>query len=104
MAGATHTIQSLEELGRLIIESVPENQRGKFNSPLIEGFNNLCISLDTIHEALQSHYFEKKYLTAVGKTEWADIKWSDQSIAEKKKHNQWNGSRLYFCRRCRSLP
>lgn len=50
----------------------------------MEGFNNLCLSLDAIREALRSHYFEDKYLTAVGKTEWADIKWNDHSIAEKK--------------------
>ncbi|MFC1877410.1 TrlF family ATPase, partial [Thermodesulfobacteriota bacterium] len=81
---ALPTKQSLEDLGKLIIESVPEEERDKFYHPLIEGFNNLCIGLDTIKEALQSHYFEGKYLTAVGKTEWADIKWTDQSIAEKK--------------------
>jgi hypothetical protein len=33
---------------------------------------------------LKSHYFAGKTLTAVGKTEWADIKWNDQSIADKK--------------------
>jgi len=81
---ALSTKQSLKDLGRLIIESVPEKERARFSDPLIEGFNSLCISLEAIQGALQSHYFKGKVLTAVGKTEWADIKWNDHSIAEKK--------------------
>lgn len=91
---ALPTMQSLEELGTLIIQSVPEAERGKFYPPLVEGFNNLCLSLESIQEALESHYFYRKFLTAVGKTEWADIKWTDQSIAEKK--NIINGADLVF--------
>lgn len=81
---AIPTKESLTELGKLIIESVPADEQSKFNSPLIEGFNNLCISFDNVYEVLQSHYFKDKVITAVGKTEWADIKWNDHSIAEKK--------------------
>jgi ABC-type lipoprotein export system ATPase subunit len=87
-------MSSLEELGSLIIQSVPEAERGKFHPPIIEGFNNLCLSLESIQEALESHYFDRKFLTAVGKTEWANIKWTDQSIAEKK--NIINGADLVF--------
>ena len=81
---AIATKQSLFDLGTEIINSVPPEERGKFHAPLIEGFNNLCVSLDALKEALGSHYFDGKFATAVGKTEWADIKWNDQSIAEKK--------------------
>jgi hypothetical protein len=81
---AVPTRQSIEDLGRLIIESVPAEERAKFHDPAIEGFNNLCLSLSAIQEVLKSHYFVGKTLTAVGKTEWADIKWNDQSIADKK--------------------
>ena len=81
---ALPTRDSLEDLGRMIIQSVPPKEREKFKTPLIEGFNNLCISLKNVQEVLQSHYFEDKVITAVGKTEWADIKWNDHSIAEKK--------------------
>jgi hypothetical protein len=81
---ALPTKQSLLDLGNLIINSVPLKERTKFSSPLLEGFNNLCLSLESIKEALQSHYFENKFVTAVGKTEWADIKWNDHSIADKK--------------------
>lgn len=91
---ALPTRQSLRDLGRLIIESLPEKERAKFGDPLIEGFNNLCISLEAIQEALQSHYFKDKVLAGVGKTEWADIKWNDHSIAEKK--NIINASDLVF--------
>jgi hypothetical protein len=81
---AIPTRNSLEDLGRMIIESVPVAERQHYGRPLLEGFNNLCLNLDAIRNALSSHYFENKYLTAVGKTEWADIKWNDHSIAEKK--------------------
>src|SRR3989338_8780277 len=91
---ALPTKSSLTDLGRLIIETAPIAEREKFSAPLIEGFNNLCVSLDAIHEALNSHYFKGKYVTAVGKTEWWDIKWNDHSIAEKK--NIINGAGLVF--------
>lgn len=82
--GGVPTRQGLEDLGRAIIESVPAQERHKFNAPLIEGFNNLCLSFDSIQSLLNSHYFQGKTITAVGKTEWADIKWNDQSIADKR--------------------
>jgi ABC-type lipoprotein export system ATPase subunit len=81
---ALPTKESLSDLGNRIIESVPEKERERFGPPLTEGFNNLCLSLEAVKEALQSHYFQGKFVTAVGKTEWADIKWNDHSIAEKK--------------------
>ena len=76
--------ESLEDLGNRIISTVPKGERTKYGQPLIEGFNNLNIGLDKIREALSSSYFEGRYLTSVGKTEWANIKWNDQSIADKK--------------------
>ncbi|MBC8465585.1 DNA repair protein, partial [bacterium] len=91
---ALPTMESLEDLGRLIIESVPEKEREKFYAPLIEGFNNFCVSLDTIQKALEYHYFKGKVVTAVGKTEWANIKWNDRSIADKK--NIINAADLVF--------
>ena len=81
---ATPTRASLEDLGRMIIGSVPEKEKSKYGAPLSEGFNNLCISLGDIRDVLDCHYFEAKILTGVGKTEWADIKWNDHSIADKK--------------------
>lgn len=81
---ALPTKVSLEDLGKQIIASVPAQEQKHFGSPLIEGFNNLCFNLPAIEAALGSHYFKGKFVTAVGKTEWADIKWNDQSIADKK--------------------
>lgn len=42
------------------------------------------MSLEKVVEALDKPYFSGKYLIAVGKTEWANLKWDDQSIAEKR--------------------
>ena len=91
---ALPTRTAIEDLGKLIIDSVPQSEKGKFGPPLSEGFNNLCVSLKAVEDALKSHYFEKKALTAVGKTEWADIEWNDHSIAEKK--NIINSADLVF--------
>lgn len=78
------TRENLESLGNKIIASVPEEQRGKYNSPLIEGFNNLNLSLSAVQEILGRTHFEGKVLTAIGKTEWDAINWNDHSIADKK--------------------
>jgi AAA domain len=78
------TRQSLEDFGKSIIESVPREERARFASPLEEGFNNLTVELDDIQQALDTPYFRGQYLFAVGKTEWAAIKWNNQSVADKK--------------------
>ncbi|MCC7061245.1 MAG: DNA repair protein, partial [Planctomycetes bacterium] len=71
------TRDSLADLGTKIIESVPREKRAEYGSPLIEGFNNLNLSIDTIYTALDSTYLLGRYVTAVGKTEWASLKWND---------------------------
>ncbi len=91
---AVPTRASLEDLGRKVIESVPPTEKSNYGSPLVEGFNNLCISHADVLDVLGSHYFNGKVITAVGKTEWADIKWNDQSIADKK--TIINGADLVF--------
>lgn len=77
---------SLKSLGQQIINSVPESKRQHFRTPIVEGFNNLNLEISDINNSLQkaSTYFSGKYLTAVGKTEWDELKWDDTSIAEKK--------------------
>jgi DNA repair protein SbcC/Rad50 len=77
-------MRSLEELGKKIIESAPLEKRSQYGSPLREGFNNINFSYEKVKDALESPYFKGKFIIAVGKTEWSDIKWNDQSIAEKK--------------------
>jgi ABC-type lipoprotein export system ATPase subunit len=88
------TRNSLTELGQIIIDSVPADKRADYSSPLEEGFNNLCVSLEKVMEALNKHSLAGKYLIAVGKTEWDNLKWDNQSIAEKK--NIINKANLVF--------
>ena len=78
------TRESLAELGQMIIDSAPADKRGDYASALEEGFNNLCVSLERVLDALDKHYLAGKYLIAVGKTEWDNLKWDDQSIADKR--------------------
>lgn len=83
--GGVITRDSLKELGQRIIDSAPEDKRSEYSSPLLEGFNNLNLEVSNIEEALSgAHIFKGKYITAIGKTEWDDFKWNDNSIAEKK--------------------
>lgn len=78
------TRDSLSELGQMIIDSAPADKKANYAPPLQEGFNNLCVSLEKVIEALDRHYLADKYLIAVGKTEWDNLKWDDQFIAEKR--------------------
>lgn len=78
------TRDSLAELGKMIVEAAPADKRADYAPHLQEGFNNLCVSLENVVDALDKPYFEGKCLIAVGKTEWDNLKWDDQSIAEKR--------------------
>ena len=76
---------NLVDLGQKIIDSVPLDQRDKYDSPLKEGFNNLNLDVEQINNVLNNyHGFSGKYITAIGKTEWDDFKWDSDSISEKK--------------------
>jgi len=81
---AVITRSSVAELGQMIIDAAPAKERGSYGSPLQEGFNNLCVGFDKIQQALGNHNFEGRALIAIGKTEWDNLKWNDQSIAEKR--------------------
>lgn len=78
------TPQSVEELGRSIKATIPHEEMHKYGSDLTEGFNNLNVKEDEIFKSLNKDCFKGKYLIAIGKTEWAELKWTDSSIATKK--------------------
>lgn len=78
------TRSSLKALGHAILETIPENKRNDYGSALTEGFNNLNVSFDDVKNALENDAFRNKYLIAIGKTEWENLKWNDHTIAEKK--------------------
>lgn len=76
--------ESIEHLGNMIIGTAPDNQQDNYSSALIEGFNNLNISYDALCKALENKTLTDKFVVAIGKTEWEDLKWNDHSIADKK--------------------
>ena len=84
----TITKDSVCDLGSSIIKSAPENKKSQYGSPMVEGFNNLNLSLVSIQKSLNKDCFAGKYLLAIGKTEWSSIKWSDSNIATKKNINK----------------
>ena len=81
---AVITPDSLAQLGQMIIDAAPTEKKADYGGPIDEGFNNLCVSLDSILKALERHDLKDRFLLAVGKTEWENMKWDDQSIAEKR--------------------
>jgi len=91
---AVPTRKSLTDFGKLIIDAAPPDQKSKYGQPLHEGFNNFNVTLDNVQKALNSSYFQGRYLTAVGKTEWDSIQWNDASIAEKR--NVINNADIVF--------
>ena len=83
------TRESLCDLGRSIKGTVPNEKISQYGSDFEEGFNNLTLDEDDIIQILRkSTYFNKKskplYITAIGKTEWESLSWTDGSIADKK--------------------
>lgn len=78
------TRDALSDFGRKIKDSVPPEMVHQYGSDLAEGFNNLNVSLEDVQEVLDSHYFKGRTLIGIGKTEWSDIKWNEQSVAAKK--------------------
>ncbi|KAA6330248.1 hypothetical protein EZS27_021020 [termite gut metagenome] len=85
--GGVNTRENLTVLGKQIKSSVPQEKLPDFDSDLIEGFNNLNLSYDKIMGVLKNgdQYFRNKFITAIGKTEWDAINWTDGSIADKKR-------------------
>lgn len=88
------TRDSLTDLGHRIKESVPAEHLSNYDSDLREGFNNLNVGLDDVQAILAGTYFKGRALIGIGKTEWRDIKWNDQSIAAKK--NVINSAQFIF--------
>lgn len=78
------TKESVEELWKEIKSKVPATELWKYWSDLKEWFNNLNIDEKQIFESLNKDCFKWKYLIAIWKTEWDQLKWSDSSIATKK--------------------
>jgi len=76
---------SIENFGKKIIESLPDDRQADYGTPFEEGLNNLNFNIEYIENILKGNTsFKDKYLTAVGKTEWDAIHWGDNSIAAKK--------------------
>lgn len=82
---ALATKDSLADLGRLIKAGVPVEELANFQNDFIEGFNNWVIPLQAVITAARGNTsFSETPLIALGKTEWADIPWGDNTIAAKK--------------------
>lgn len=50
------TRDSLADLGQMVIYIAPPEKRADYASPLQEGLDNLCVSLEKLVETLDKHY------------------------------------------------
>ncbi|WP_186116148.1 TrlF family AAA-like ATPase [Burkholderia gladioli] len=78
------TPENLRLLGEGVIAAAPEDQKSGYADALTEGFNSLNVSLEKVQEALNTPFFERRHLLAIGKTEWDGLRWSDHTIADKR--------------------
>lgn len=81
---AIPTRDAITDLGRLIKSTIPPGELTKYGSDFIEGFSNWVIPLEAVAQAAQDSSFPEPPLLALGKTEWEDIPWGDNTIASKK--------------------
>lgn len=82
--GGVITRENLRALGEAIIAAAPDDQKSSYGDPLTEGFNSLNVSLEKVKEALNTPFFERRHLLAIGKTEWDSLRWSNHTIADKR--------------------
>lgn len=84
--GGFITPDSLRDFGKAIKNSLPADRIDQFGDDLEEGFNNINFDEQEILQTLNksTSYLKGKYLTAIGKTEWDEFSWVDNSIGEKK--------------------
>lgn len=82
---AVPTRESLADLGRKIKAQMPAGNSSMTGQSDVEvGFANLNFKRDDIKQKLARPHFTGKYLTVIGKTEFWDVKWNQQFIADKK--------------------
>lgn len=75
---------SIRELGEKVRASVPPHEGPRFTeSDFVLGMNSLNFSPADIGKILETNQFRDAHVTAIGKAEWDQLRWSG-SIAEKK--------------------
>lgn len=79
------TRDNIVALGHAIRKNIPEARQGTTEkSDLLLGFNNLIVERDQVLDVLNRPHFKHRHLTAVGKVEWAAVKWNHASIGVKR--------------------
>ena len=77
------SLQNLEALGAAIRASAPSDVEYSESDRLL-GFNAFVVPRETVTELLDNSALRHRWVAGLGKTEWASLRWNDQSIAQKK--------------------
>jgi ABC-type lipoprotein export system ATPase subunit len=76
---------NLASFGAAVREQLPPERRSQHSeSDLALGFNNLAVPLSELRELMAHTAIDGQAICAIGKAEWSDFRWTDQSIASKK--------------------
>lgn len=87
--------ENVAQFGAEIRATTPDDRRDRLPQNDLElGFNHLVVPLEHVRECLNHAALHGKAICAIGKTEWASLKWGDQSIATKK--DLINGADIVF--------
>jgi ABC-type lipoprotein export system ATPase subunit len=79
------TIENLTSFGASIRTSLPDDQKLTHNeSDLKLGFNNFGVDRDAVKALLEQTVLRDHSITAIGKSEWSEMRWRQQSIAIKR--------------------
>ena len=84
---------SLSNLGQAIINSTPIDKRSN-DSPLRVGFSNAVFSEEQIQDLCDQTIFDKKLITALGISEWDDMRFDGGGTGIKR--SLINGTNLVF--------
>lgn len=68
------------KLGKMIIEEASKEKAIPYRDPFQEGYNALCVSIESLRKALSQQGLAGHYLLALGKTEWHKMPWDDPKM------------------------
>ncbi len=82
-SGCLGTAEGLEELGRAVRAVTPEDKRTTDSDTRV-GFRSAAIPLEKLTELLNQTKFDGRTLTALGLSEWDQMRWDGSGAAQKR--------------------
>ncbi|MBI2712597.1 MAG: DNA repair protein [Bdellovibrio sp.] len=84
------TRENLVEFGKVIKADAPQEKQKDYGADFLTGIKHADFELGAIDDLLKSQPFNSKFLTAIGKVEWASHQWVNGVAAKKQIINNVN--------------